>query len=183
MQRRTSLVAQTVKNLHAIWKTWGRSLPLEDLLKKGMATHSSILTWRIPWTEEPGKLQSIGLQRVRQDWATNTHKHTHTHTHTHIHTHTHARVRKEMGFPGSSDGKESTCNAGDLGSITGSRRYPGEGNGYAFQYSFLRIPCTEEPGGLQSTGSPRVGHNWATNTFTLAHAKKQALIHTLLHNI
>ena len=60
------------------------SIPaLEDLLKKGIVTHSSILTWRIPWTEEPGKLQSIGLQRVRQDWATNTHKHTHTHTHTH----------------------------------------------------------------------------------------------------
>jgi len=49
-----------------------------------------------------------------------------------------------MGFPGSWDGKESACNAGDLGSIPGLRRYPGEGNGYAFQYSFLRIPCTEE---------------------------------------
>ena len=45
-----------------------------------MATHSSILTWRIPWTVEPGKLQSVGSQRVRHDWAANTHTHTHTHT-------------------------------------------------------------------------------------------------------
>ena len=48
------------------------SLDREDHLEKGMATHSSILAWRIPWTEAPGGLQFIGLQRVRQDWATNT---------------------------------------------------------------------------------------------------------------
>ena len=48
------------------------SLGQEDLLEKGTATHSSILAWRIPWTEEPGRLQSMGLQRVRQDWMTNT---------------------------------------------------------------------------------------------------------------
>ena len=48
------------------------SLDWEDHLEKGMATHSSILAWRIPWTEAPGGLQSIGLQRVREDWATNT---------------------------------------------------------------------------------------------------------------
>ena len=47
-----------------------------------MAAHSSILAWRIPWTEEPGGLQSTGLQRVRHDWATNTYTHTHTHTDT-----------------------------------------------------------------------------------------------------
>ena len=52
-------------------------------LEKGMATHSSILTWRIPWIEEPGGLQSVGSQRVGHDWATNTHTHTHTHTHPH----------------------------------------------------------------------------------------------------
>ena len=45
---------------------------LEDLLEKGMATHSSILAWRIPWTEEPGGLQSMGSQRVRYDYVTNT---------------------------------------------------------------------------------------------------------------
>ena len=51
-------------------------------VEKEMATHSSVLAWRIPWTEEPGGLQSMGLQRVGQDWVTNTHTHTHTHTHT-----------------------------------------------------------------------------------------------------
>ena len=55
-----SLVAQTVKSLPAIWETWARSLGWEDHLEKGTATHSSILAWRIPWTEEPGGLQSIG---------------------------------------------------------------------------------------------------------------------------
>ena len=60
-------VAQMVKNLPAMQKTWVRSLGLKDPLEKGMAIHSSILAWRIPWTEEPGQLQSMGLQRVRQD--------------------------------------------------------------------------------------------------------------------
>ena len=64
-QSRTSLVAQLVKNLSAMQETWIRSLGWEDLLEEGMATHSSILAWRIPMTEEgPGKLQSMGLQRV-----------------------------------------------------------------------------------------------------------------------
>ena len=58
-------MAQTVKNLPAMWETWVRSLGREDPLDKGMATHSSILAWRIPWTEEPGGLQSLGSQRVR----------------------------------------------------------------------------------------------------------------------
>ena len=51
-------------------ETWVQSLGPEDHLEKEMATHSSILAWRIPWTEEPGGLQSVGLQRVRHDWAT-----------------------------------------------------------------------------------------------------------------
>ena len=62
-------VAQTVKNLPATQKTWIQSLDLEDPLEKEMAIYSSILAWRIPWTEEPGGLQSVGLQRVRHDWA------------------------------------------------------------------------------------------------------------------
>ena len=62
-----SLVTQMVKNLPAIWDTWARSLGWGDPLEKEMATHSSILAWRIPWTGEPGGLQSMGLQRVRQD--------------------------------------------------------------------------------------------------------------------
>ena len=59
-------------------------------------------------------------------------------------------------FPGCSDGKESDCNAGDLGSIPGSGRPPGEGNGNPLQYSCWRIPWTEETGELQSMGSQRV---------------------------
>ena len=62
-----SLVAQTVKNPPAMHETQVRSLGQEDSLEKGMATHSSILVWEIPWTEKPGGLQSIGSQRVRQD--------------------------------------------------------------------------------------------------------------------
>ena len=53
-----------VKNLPAMQGTWVQSLGQEDPLEKGMAAHSSILAWRIPWTEEPGGLQSMGLQRV-----------------------------------------------------------------------------------------------------------------------
>ena len=53
-----------VKNLPAVWETWVQSLGWEDLLEKGMATHSNILAWRIPRTEEPGGLQPMGLQRI-----------------------------------------------------------------------------------------------------------------------
>ena len=56
-----------VKRLPAMRETWVRSLGLEDLLEKEMAVHSSTLSWNIPWTEEPGRLQSMGLQRVRHD--------------------------------------------------------------------------------------------------------------------
>ena len=59
-----SLVAQMVKNLPAMWEIWVRSLGREDPLERGMATHSSILAWRIPWTEEPGGLQSMGLKEL-----------------------------------------------------------------------------------------------------------------------
>ena len=62
-----SLVAQMVKNVPEMQKTQVQSLKGEDPLGKGMATHSSILAWRIPWTEEPGMLQFIGLQRVGHD--------------------------------------------------------------------------------------------------------------------
>ena len=62
-----SLVAQTVKNLPVMRETQVQSLGWEDPLEKGMATHSSILAWRIPWTEEPGWLQSTGSQRVGHD--------------------------------------------------------------------------------------------------------------------
>ena len=68
--RGASLVPQMVKNLPAMQETWDPSLCWEDSLQKGMATHSSILSWRIPLTEEPGRQQSMGPQRVGQDCAT-----------------------------------------------------------------------------------------------------------------
>ena len=82
-----SLVAQMVKNPPALQETWLWSVAWEDPLEEGMATHSSILTWRMPWTEEPGGLQSMGSQRVRHGWVTK-----HIYPYTHTHTHTHIRV-------------------------------------------------------------------------------------------
>ena len=82
-----SLVTQMVKNPPAMWEIWVQSLGWEDPLEEGMATHSSILAWRIPWTEKPGGLQSMGSQRVGHNWvscwAT---KHSTQHTHGHTHT-------------------------------------------------------------------------------------------------
>ena len=75
-----SLVAQMVKNLTAMQESWVWSLGWENPLEEGMATHSSILAWRIPWTEDPGRLQSMGSRRVRHNW-------THTHTYTCIYVH------------------------------------------------------------------------------------------------
>ena len=60
-------VPQTLKNLPAMWETWVQYLHQEDPPEKGIATHSSTLAWKIPWTEEPGGLQSMGLQRVGHD--------------------------------------------------------------------------------------------------------------------
>ena len=64
---RASLVAQRLKRLPGMQETQVQSLGQEAPLEKGMATHSSTLAWRIPWTEEPGRLQSMGLQRVGHD--------------------------------------------------------------------------------------------------------------------
>ena len=71
-------MAQLVKNLPAVQETQIKSLGQEDSLEKEMATHSSTLAWRIPWTEEPGKLQSMGLQRVGHNYATNFNFHKHS---------------------------------------------------------------------------------------------------------
>ena len=69
-EKRDSLVAQRVKRLPAMRETWVRSLGREDPLEKEMATHSSTLAWKILWKEKPGRLQSMGSQRVGHDWAT-----------------------------------------------------------------------------------------------------------------
>ena len=133
---------------------WVQFLGEEDPLEEEMATHSGILAWRIPWTEETGWLQSMGSQRVRHNWATE-----------------HAciisirekmrellnfKVSKVAGaissifclnmlhpilcFPVRSGGKESTCNVGDLGSILGLGRSRGGGHGNPLLY-----PCLENP--------------------------------------
>ena len=68
-QKRTSLVAQTVKRLSTMRETWVRSLGWEDPLEMEMAIHSRTIAWKIPWTEEPGRLQPMGSQRVGHDWA------------------------------------------------------------------------------------------------------------------
>ena len=60
-------MTQTVKNVPAMWETQVQSLSQEDSLEKGVASHSSILAWRIPWTEKPGELRSTGLQRLGHD--------------------------------------------------------------------------------------------------------------------
>ena len=65
-------MAILVKNLPAVWETWVQSLGWEDPLEKGMGTHYSILAWRIPGTEDPGGLQSMGSQRVGHDLVTTT---------------------------------------------------------------------------------------------------------------
>ena len=125
-QFRTSLVVQTVKHLPTMWETRVQSLGWEDLLEKETATHSNILAWKIPWEEEPGRPQSMGLQRVGHDWATSLS----------LSNQFYQEVSSKssfplstFGFPGISVGKESICKAGDLGSIPGSGRSPGEGNG------------------------------------------------------
>ena len=60
-------MAQMIKSLPVMWETWVQSLGWEDVLEKEMATHPSILAWKIPWMEEPGRLQSMGSQRVGHD--------------------------------------------------------------------------------------------------------------------
>ena len=70
VQAETSLGAQTVKRLSTMRETRVRFLGWEDPLQKEMAIHSSTIAWKIPWTEEPGRLQSMGSQRVGHDWAT-----------------------------------------------------------------------------------------------------------------
>ena len=131
-----------------MWETWLQSLGQEDPLEKEMATHSSILAWRIPWMEEPGTLQSTGSQRVGHGW------HYFQGSGTQLKTcitvcqnewmslYVNYKLFTKLwvcwvGFPGGSDGKESTFNAGDLGSILGLERSPGGGHGNPLQYSCL----------------------------------------------
>ena len=148
-------------------ETWVWSLGWKYLLEKGMATYSSILVWRIPWTKEPGGLQSMGFQRVRHDWATNHYiplkkkldfaflwgllywiqvrlwffNHLDTCSHIFATWYTIA-----FSLPG--------CKTGDLSLIFYRREW---------QPTPVFLPG-EDPGRLQSMGSQRIGHNWVTNS-------------------
>ena len=116
---RSSLVARRLKRLPPMQETGVRSLGREDPLEKEMALHSSILAWRIPWTEKPSRLQPTGSQRVGHDWATS------------------------PSPSGGSVGKECACNAGDteaIGLIPGSGRSSGGGHGNPLQFSCLENP-------------------------------------------
>ena len=110
-----------------------------------MAPYSSVLAWKIPWAEEPGGLQSIGQQRVGHNW-------------------TRSISWMKVGFPDSSSGKESACNAEvseDAGSIPESGRTPGWGIATHSSILAWEIPWTEKPGGLQCKGLQKVRHDWA----------------------
>ena len=129
-----SLVAQMVKCLPAMRETWVQSLGWEDPLEREMETHSSTLAWKIPWTEEPGTLQSMGLQIVRDNLVSEQEQHSIL-----------SFPFILWGFPGSSDGKVSACNAEYPDSIPVSGRSLGEENGNPLQYSCLEKPMDREP--------------------------------------
>ena len=134
-------MAQMVKNLLAMRETWVRSLGQEDPQEEEIATHSSILGWRIPWTEEPGRLQSMGSQRVRHNRTTNTFTFFNL-----IHSYYKILV---MRLPWWLTDIESTSVAGDVSSIPDPGRSPGEGNGRTLQYSCLENPM--DSGDWQAT--------------------------------
>ena len=116
-----------------------------------MTTHSSILAWRIPWT-----IQSMG-QTKSQTQLNDFHFQC-----------------LERGFPGGSDGKESACSGRDPGSIPGSGRFPGEGNGYSLQYSYLEN--SRDRGAWQATvhGVTNSRTQLSDNTFTFFNAKRES---------
>ena len=128
--QRIPLVAQMVKHLLTMQETQVRSLGLEYPLEKEMAPHSSTLAWKIPWTEEPGRLQSLGSQSwtygliIVMDSVDIEYLH-------------YFRKFYQIAL-GGSDSKGSACEVGYLGSIPGWGRSRGEGNGLPLQYSCLK---------------------------------------------
>ena len=140
-------MAQTVKRLSVMWETRVWSLGREVPLEKGMATHSSILVWRIPRTEEPGRLQySMGSQRVRHDWVTSL---------------SFLSFYKNRGLLGGSVVKNPPATQETQVPSLGWEDPLEEEMATHSRILAWEIPWTEEPGGLQSMGSQRVGHNWS----------------------
>ena len=132
-----SLLAQTVKNLPAMRETWVQSNGWEDPLEEGMATHSSILAWRILWTEEPG-YSRWGSQRVTHNWVT---KHMvlggfcyYSFILQGLQNYTHCMLMNQIGgSPCGSAGKDSACKVEDVGLFPGLGRSRGEVKGYPLQ--------------------------------------------------
>ena len=142
-------MAQTVKNPPAMQGTWVQSLGWEDPLEKEMATRSSILAWRIPWTEETDRLQFMGLQRVGHDWVTN------TFTFTFIILLGASKVVLLVKNP-----PASAKDASYTGSIPGSGRFP-----WSRKWVSTSIFLPREfhkLRSLQSMGPQRIGHDWLT---------------------
>ena len=160
-----------------------------------MAPLSSTLAWKIPWMEGPGRLQSMGSWRVGHDWVTSLScigegngnplqgsclenprdggawwaaVYGVTQSKTRLKRLSSSSSSKPfiLGFPSGSDGEESTCNVGDLGSIPGLGRLPGEGKGYPLQYSGLENPHGQRSLAGYSSWGHRVRHNWATKHST-----------------
>ena len=165
----TSLVAQTVKHLPTMQETWVQSLGQKDLLEKEMATHSKILAWKIPWMEDPGRLQSMGSQRVGHNWATSL---------------SNLTIGWIQGY-----------RIGNTERLLWRFEHTGTNPLQMLRDNFIRlfyclvekamaphsstlvwkIPRTEEPGRLQSMGSLRVRHDWTTSLslFTSMHWRRK----------
>ena len=119
-----------VKHLPTMQETWVQSLGREDLLEKEMATHSSILAWKIPWMEKPGRLQFMGSQEPDV---------------TSLSLSLSFMDDKRVSLrPSGSVVKNLPASTGDQGSIPGLERSPGEGNGNSLQYSCLENPMDRE---------------------------------------
>ena len=142
---------------------WGCIFGLKNPLEQAMAVHSSTLAWRIPWTEKPGRLWSMGSLRVGHDWATSLL----------LFNFTQWRRKWQptpVFLPGESQGQRSLLGCwlwGHTESDTTERLHShfslsciGEGNGNSLHTLAWRLPGTEEPVGLPSMGSHRVGHDW-----------------------
>ena len=158
--RGASLLAQLVKNLSAMKKTWVQFLGGEDPLEKEMVTHSSILAWRIPWTEESGRLQSMGSQESDMTWRLN-----------HQTTTTKVQYWFRGLFPNMLYEEAEFTIKYDYSPL---RRRPGFDpwiRKIFWRREWQSIPVFlpgefMQPGGLQSMGSQRVRHDWPTNTTT-----------------
>ena len=144
---RTSLVAQIVKCLPTMWETQVQSLGWKDLLEKEMATYPSILAWKIPWAEEPGKLQSMGSQGVWRDWVT-------------------SRSPLALAFPVAQTIKNLPAMRETQVWPLGWKDPPEKGMATHSSILAWEIPWTEEPGRLKFMGLQGVWHDWRTNTFS-----------------